>query len=573
MTLDLRIFRSFRAKYYEDDILAGPQAYPADYFEQLAEHGFNAVWLRGILRNLATTDALPSLAREVAAHQDALAAVVERAGRFGVKVLLYLNEPLCLPPDDPFWREHPDAMGAYGDSGMDEWWGTHALCTSTPVVRQWLREAAAGLFRDVPQLGGWFLISASEHLTHCYSHRGWATRDGRKHDCPRCAERTPSAVAAGVITDLRDGTRASSPAAHCIAWNWSWTMYDEDPQEALLDALPKDVTLLLDFERGGHRTMPSGKRIFVDEYSLAFVGPSARFMAGYRAARKRGLEVMAKLQIGTTHELATVPNLPLVDHVYEKLRRADELGLAGFVGTWNFGNAFSLNTAAVGQYVRGRAQDAAAAQATPEEFVTRLAASYFPGADAAGVAGAVAIFSAAMQHFPFDMSMLYYGPANYALTYPLTMSPLTGKSMGWSWMMHERGDDLAPSLGQFTLEEVIDCFTALARQWQRGADALAAALAGCADVRAAQELGVARTAGACFRSTANVYRTYRLRKEQPPDAATQFGLIVIDEIQNLAAALPCLRADERLGFHAECQGRQFTAEAVEAKLKALRPVS
>ena len=41
--LGLRIFRSFHAKYYEDDILHGPTAYPESYFPELVENGFNAV--------------------------------------------------------------------------------------------------------------------------------------------------------------------------------------------------------------------------------------------------------------------------------------------------------------------------------------------------------------------------------------------------------------------------------------------------------------------------------------------------------------------------------------------------
>ena len=61
--LDLRIFRSFHAKYYEDDILHGPTGVSGCVFRQLVEHGFNAVWLRGILRDLATTDVFPDAGR------------------------------------------------------------------------------------------------------------------------------------------------------------------------------------------------------------------------------------------------------------------------------------------------------------------------------------------------------------------------------------------------------------------------------------------------------------------------------------------------------------------------------
>ena len=564
-TLPLRIFRSFRARYYEDDILCGPQAYPEDYFATLVEHGFNAVWLRGILRDLAATAALPDLGTEIARHQDALATVVERAGRHGVKVLLYLNEPLCLPDDNPFWQKHPEVAGANDSSLMDGWPHTRALCTSAPQMQAWLREAARNLFRALPGLGGWFLITASEHHTHCYSHVWDVPKVGRP-DCPRCAARDAAEVVAEVITLLADGTHQASPAAHTLAWNWGWTQFEGDPQPSLISRLPKDVTLLLDWERGGWRTTPAGKRNFVDEYSLGYVGPSERFLAGHAEARRHGLQVMTKLQVGTTHELATVPNLSLVDHVYEKLAKAEALGLQGILATWNFGNAFSVNTAAVGRFVRTPERPA------PRAFVAGLACEYFPGSDADAVAGAVAEFSAAMEYFPFDIPLLYFGPANYALAYPLSLAPLTGKPMGWSWMMHERGDDLSPSLGQFSLEEVIEGFAAVVAQWRKGVAALEAALSGCSHPHAAEELGVARTVGHCYRSALNVYRTYRLRLLRPPDAEEQFHAIVRDEIANLHEVLPLLEADRRLGFHAECQGEQFNPELVRRKLLDLQRI-
>ena len=168
--LSLRIFRSPQANYYSDDILTGPAAYPEAYFARLVQNGFNAVWLRGILRDLAPSMVFPELEHDVARHQDALGLVVERAKAYGVSVLLYLNEPLCLPRAHPFWAEYPEVCGDSGSSGMDEWPETYALCTSTAQVRAWLREVTANLFRTLPELAGWFLISASEHHTHCYSH-------------------------------------------------------------------------------------------------------------------------------------------------------------------------------------------------------------------------------------------------------------------------------------------------------------------------------------------------------------------------------------------------------------------
>ncbi len=565
--MNLRIFRSFRAKYYEDDVLSGPEAYPDAYFAELAQNGFNAVWLRGVLRDLTESAILPGLGHEVARHQDALGTVVERARSHGVQVLLYLNEPLCLSGDDPFWQRHPELRGVCHDSSewcMDPWPKLAALCTSAPLVRAWLRDAARSLFRTLPGLGGWFAITASEHLTHCCSHGVALARAPAPAGCPRCAGRDPLDLVAEVLTALHDGTREASPTAHTLAWNWSWEMLAPQPLPALLPRLPRDMVLLLDWERGGTRRLPNGRANFVDEYSLAYVGPSERFMAGYQEARRLGLTVMAKLQVGTTHELATVPNLPLVDNLYRKLAKAEELGLAGILATWNFGNSFSLNTAAVARFA------ATTERPDPATFVTGLAREYFPGADTEGVAAAVAEFSQALAYFPFDMSMLYWGPANYALAYPLTLAPLTGQPMGPSWMMHARGDDLSKSLGQFTLEEVIELYTALLTGWDRGVARLQEALAPCRGESARIELGVARMVGHCYRSARNAYRTYPLRRDRPADAAERFRAIVDDETANLEQVLPLIEADPRLGYHAECQAYQFDATSVQAKLAELR---
>ncbi len=213
--IPLRIFRSFNANYYEDDILHGPAAYPEEYFARLRENGFNAVWLRGILRDLAPSEILPGLGSEIGRHQDALGTVLERARRHDVQVLLYLNEPLCVPADHPIWQEHPELRGALEEPTndawcMDPWPRVYALCTSTAPVRAWLREATARLFRDLPELGGWFCITASEHMTSCCSHGMAKVQAPPPTGCPRCAQRDPLEIVAEIITELHDGTRSAS---------------------------------------------------------------------------------------------------------------------------------------------------------------------------------------------------------------------------------------------------------------------------------------------------------------------------------------------------------------------------
>src|SRR2546425_704080 len=71
----------------------------------------------------------------------------------------------------------------------DDWLQTYAMCLSTEPVQRYLREGIRDLFSAVPELAGAFVITASEHHTHCWSHV-WRIAS-KKIDCPRCKDRSP----------------------------------------------------------------------------------------------------------------------------------------------------------------------------------------------------------------------------------------------------------------------------------------------------------------------------------------------------------------------------------------------
>ncbi len=72
-----------------------------------------------------------------------------------------MNEPRAMPPS--FFEDREDLLGYQDNNGF----GT--LCTSVPLVRQWVKESLTNVFDNVPELGGVFTISGSENLTHCWS--------------------------------------------------------------------------------------------------------------------------------------------------------------------------------------------------------------------------------------------------------------------------------------------------------------------------------------------------------------------------------------------------------------------
>ena len=74
-----------------------------------------------------------------------------------------------------FFRNRPEMAGVQEGEFT-------ALCTSHPAVRQWMGDALAYVFRQVPDLAGVFTITASENLTNCAVHGEWQR-------CPQCKSR------------------------------------------------------------------------------------------------------------------------------------------------------------------------------------------------------------------------------------------------------------------------------------------------------------------------------------------------------------------------------------------------
>lgn len=559
----LRVWRSSRSDFYGNESRHAAEVYTPACLAALAEGGFNAVWIRAILRDLVPSRVFPEWGGESAAHLRSLRTVIRRAGKLGMRVFLYMQPPMGMAPDAPFWSDHPEARGVtWGGGGLEL---MTALCTSDPAVKRFIREAACTLSNRLPGLGGAIVITASEFMSHCYSHhavvpeyRAVAFCGAEPLACPRCVKREPGEVVAEIITALRDGFHEADRGAKLIAWNWSWSFYEPEPQTGIVKRLPRDITLMAGFERGGSKLI-MGRRRPIDEYSLSFAGPSDRFLGTCRAARARGMRVMAKLQIGTTHELATVPNLPLLENLYEKVKALRRHRIRGFVGCWNFGNLLTANTAAFNRWFTARRL------APRPQALTAFARDYFPGCDAGRVLDAWRLFGRAMDAFPFCIPFLSEGPLNYAVAHPIVPGPLDPRPVGPAWLPAQRGDELSATLGCYTVSEIVTALGRLAKTWWEGVRVFEQALADCRGTAAQQEMDTTRMAGHCFQSGWNLYRTYRLRKNWAPSHLPSLRKIMRNERDHLADAADIAQRDPRMGFHIEPQLQMFDAAGIRAK--------
>lgn len=563
----IRIWRSSNSAFgpflrrpdpWQEETVTALDVYTDDELARIVASGFNAIWVHGNPNNVVRTRVFPELGCDAKLHQERMNRLVDRARKHDVGVFMYCQPGRGIPCDDDFWLNNPGIAGQVSPV-IDEQGAevqVAALCTSTGDVHDYLGQAAAELARKIPGLNGLIMITASEYPAHCYSQR-W-----RDNECPRCAERKPVDVVSEVIRLVRNGVRSVNAEWRIIAWNWSWSFYIPPPCEEIINNLPDDVILLVDFERGG-RKLIAGRERSIDEYSLSYPGPSEQFMESLKVAGARGLEVMAKLQFGTTHELATVPNIPVLGNVFAKADSVRKMKLPGFMGCWNFGNMLSANTAAFNAFLLGKLPEAR------EGAMLAFVAGYFPACDAQAATRAFLKFGEAMDSYPFCIPYLYSGPTNFACILPVKAGPLDGKPLGRSWLLDERGHDMTNALGDYSVDELVNCFEVMTSAWREGLLELRQALSTCAHVHAREELNTAAVCWHSFRSALNFIKIYCLRREWNEPMLSDYLAIIRDELANLVGLLPIVREDARFGYHIEAHGYQYDADRISQRITEL----
>ena len=577
-----KIWRSSKSKFGDetcpdglhglekDETLSAVQVYTDSELEKIAKAGFNAIWIHGLLRHLVKTDPFPGLGKHVDIQLNAMRQLIERAANYGIKVFLYMQPPRALPQsDNNFWDKHRDI---WGEEDICRNLPIRRFCTSAPKVQQWLENAGRELAQNLPELAGIILITASEFPQHCYSHR---RKDKNKPwapiiKCLRCQEREPETVVVELINLIRTGIRQVSSELEIVVWNWSWSWH-EDSNRKIIEQLPDDVILMADFERGGYKDLPSRPNFYMDEYSLSYAGPSEKCQAAFELARKQGIRFISKLQLGTTHELASVVNLPIIGNLYDKAVFQKERDVAGYMGCWNFGNILpNTNVEAFNFFISNECPK------NKKSALRKFALHQFPGSNSDLLLQAWDLFMSAMDYYPFSIAFLYHGPQNYTLAYKKIYSPtpLTGTPAGRSWKFDDRGDDISNSYKlhhtQFDLNDIIERVGKLAAVWKCGIVILKKAFKGCNDKKVLDELGNAIICGAVWQSTKNTYCVFQLRQNWHDSKLEDFLAIINDELDVLTMVLPWIKRDPRQGFHIEPNGYMFNKELVEAKITALR---
>ena len=575
--LKIRILRSPYSNFYYRDIEDAVKTHPEWYLEALKEQGFNGIWLHCILRDIVSCKQFSEFGKIEKEQIEALNKIIDKAAKYDVGVFLYFCEPRGFKDTDIFWKNNPDVKGQpfnFKHAGLLDG-PYYALCSSTNRVKDYLYESSRNLFKKAPGLAGVFMITASEFHTHCYSHHpkwkldkhaytmGWSQNN---FVCERCRERNPSDVVAEIITTIYQGIKSVNKNADVIAWSWSWNIIEPDPQKKLIQSLPEGIILMCDWERGGYKKLRN-KKFIVDEYSFSYTGPSQRFKKQYAAAKEKNIRVMAKIQISTTHELVTVPHIPVPYLLAEKINRMKKMNLDGYLGSWIFGGEISPMSKIAGLLSNRKISKNSA--------ITHVAREYY-GKNSSAVINAWKYFSRAWKHYPFSIPFLYYGPINYATIYPFCLKKSKNFIIpSWQPLPRDKNFYLKQSANlswacspPFIPEDIIYSLNTMLEIWKRGINQLESAEKKQFSPSITRELNLAVHIGFLIESTEHIIEFCQLI-ERREENKKKIKKILERELEITEKEIEIIQR-YKFGYHPEAHEYFITTRDLKRKVKIIK---
>lgn len=545
----IRFIYSYFAPY--GDPLLNPELdpFPDGLLQRLSEVGVNGVWLHVVLNQLAPSKTFPEFGKDYQVRLENLRKMTQRAKRYGVKIYLYMNEPRAMPLD--FFKNRENMKGVhYTGVGND----LYAMCTSTPEVRNWVGDSLTLVFKECPDLGGVFTISASENITNCWAHYLPET-------CPRCSKRTGPEVVSEINRTIAEGVWKGNPNAKVICWDWGWK---DEWIEPIIKTLPDNVYYMtvsemdLPITRGGISSK-------VGEYSISSVGPSDRSKQRWVWAKQRGLKTIAKVQVNTTWELSSLPYLPAMNLVAQHCDNLTKTDINGLMLSWSLGGSPSPNLLLVQQFAKQP-------KPTMGEALTTVAKSWYGDAATPEILDAWSKFSTAFAEYPFHQGFIYCGMIQVGPANPLYPEPTNMKAT----MVGFPFDDVNSWKSIYPADVMASQFEKMASGWLQGLDSFKKAMDKkmtlAQQTNARKDYQIAEAAGLYFRSCANQIRFTLARNKllagssnpaEHEELIKTMKTTAADEMAVAKLFFVLARDDSRFGWEASNQYNYFPFDFIE----------
>lgn len=576
-----RISRCFfgpikRPPINRDELADDVNYYPDEYLNRLAHEGINALWLTVSFKDLCPSEIFPEHGKDSERRLKKLRQTVKQCRRYGIKIYAFCIEPWGFGKieehQEPLatLEKHPELAGHKTE------YATY-FCASSETGKKYLEDCAFHLFSQAPGLGGLIDINLGERPTHCYS----STANFFNNNCPVCSKRKPWEAFADVTDSIVKGMQKANPDTEMISWLYVPYMDDrERPMEDKMEIIREiaaharpNVTLQYNFESVG-KTEQLGKERVALDYWLSWPGPSEIFKDVAKSAIENGARASAKIQVGCSHEVATVPFLPVPGNLFKKYKAMHELGISSVMQCWYFGNYPGLMNKSAGEL------SFAPFPETEEEFLLKMAKTYW-GKNAEKAVKAWEYFQEGYSNFPINLSFTWYGPLHHSIVWPLHLYPVD-KPISPSWKFTfplEGGDRIGECICyDHTLEETLELLGEMSGLWDKGIEELKSLEADYAENRERiLDIGLAKALGIQIKSAKNVFNFYAMREELPRldqrkriESFDAMKKIVKEEIKNCKELKELCLNDSRLGFHSEAEGYKYFPAKLDWRSEKLR---
>ena len=531
--------------------------YPEQYLNRLAHDGTNGVWIYTKFNDLLPSKIIPEYGKDSKRRLDKLNRTIEKCKRYGIRVYAFAIEPAALRGE--LLKKYSDIAGALSYDGP-------AFCTSSERGKAYCKEAFETLFTACPNLAGAIICTNGERTTNCSS--AYDAIKQHVNTCPNCRDKNAGEILAQAVDAMREGMRAANPGAEFLSWTYGHRGWEYEDIEDYVRLLPEDAGMIQGFEDNGLAEQLGKDRMAID-YWLSYVGPSEMFQRTAKASSKYGKTLFAKTQVCCSHELATVPYLPVPGIMFDKFEKMHELGVQGLIQCWYFGNYPSLMNKAAGELAF--LHDFTDKKA----FLLNLAAIYWGKTKAEAIARVFEHFEAGYKNFPVNIMFSYYGPMHDGPVWLLQLLPKNfALPRSWQYGDPMDGDRIYEALlCGHSLTEAVTLAKNMHESWQKGMEILQS-LPKETDSETEQH-SVASALSCLFESGMHILEFYLLRDrlgKQEGDLTqilSQMEAIVRAEIKISRRLAEISGLDGRLGFHSEAEGFKYFPEKLEARAKYL----
>ena len=514
-----------------DELMNDVDYYPDEYLNRLAHDGTNGLWIYTRLSDLVKTDIIPEWGEGSERRIAKLNNIINRCKRYGIKVYVFFIDPAFLP--ESMYDKYSDIAGVRVDYVKG-----YTFCTNSERGAQYCIEAMQKLCEALPDLGGVIDITNGERNTSCASQN--------PDNCPHCRGKSRAEVLAHTVNLLKEGMRRANSKAEFVSWTYGHREWELSEIKEYVEKAPQDVIIMQNFEEKGI-TEQLGKPRMALDYWLSYVGPSEKYKVSAETAKKGGKEMYAKMQVCCSHELATVPYIPVPGILFDKYNTE----LSGVMQCWYFGNYPSLMSKAAGEltFLHDFSDKLG--------FLKKLAGIYYGNSEADKAAKAWQCFETGYKNYPTNIMFSYYGPAHDGVVWELQLKPKNlPLSRSWLYKDAAQGDRIGECLFDcHTIEETVELLGLIKSNWEKGLALLPDSVE--------EQQSVARALELLFSSALNVMEFYRLRLSLAKNPHNSLEILqdmkalVLKEIENSQRMIPICENDPRLGYHSEAEHFKF----------------